>query len=105
MIKQDQMGEGHASSSRPDIATLCADVRRLKLELAQLRSDLIELHDALIERMRDTETRLLRSCYSLSESSRECLNRSQQESAPLRERLSSLETHIPEIERRLDPAR
>lgn len=62
------MGNVHETTKR-DSACPRTDVRQLKRELEQLRREIGQRHDDAVERMRDTETRLLHALYSISHSS------------------------------------
>ncbi|MBZ5626533.1 MAG: hypothetical protein LAQ69_48800 [Acidobacteriia bacterium] len=77
-------------------------VKQWKHELEQIRLAISLQHNDAIERMRDTETRLLQAFYSFAEPNQQRLAATGCETAPVKVRLSTLEDCIFEIEKRLD---
>ena len=60
----DDMGNVHEPASRQHTIQYLPKVRQLKRELQEIRREIGDRHDDAIERMRDTETRLLQAFYS-----------------------------------------
>jgi len=67
-----------------------------------LRAEMHHMHDDLVERINDKETKLLQAFYSYTESNQKRLAGVETEGASLKSRLSSLEDRIIELEKRLN---
>lgn len=60
----DDMGHVHEPATKQHPSQHRTTVRQMKRELQQIRLEIGHRHDDAIERMRDTETRLLQVLYS-----------------------------------------
>lgn len=89
----------NAPATKGDIEDLRGE---MKEQAAMLRSEMQHTHDELIERMADSETRLLDAFYSFAKSNQTRIFATEQESALLKERLGKLESRLMEVERRLN---
>ena len=69
---------------------------------AMLRSEMQHTHDALIERIADSETKILRAFFSFAESNQARLSETERESAALKERMGILERRLTDVERRVN---
>ncbi len=74
----------------------------LKQDIARVRSEMQHTHDALIESIADSETKLLKAFFSFAESNRARLTETERESAGLKDRLAILERRVFEVERKLN---
>jgi hypothetical protein len=77
-----------------------------KADLAQLRDeihgDMGKLRDELIERLRDTETKLLTAFYAFAETNQKRMAQMDNTDVMLVSRVASIETRLIEVEKRLN---
>jgi len=78
------------------------DVVGLKQDIAMIRSEMQHTYDALIERMTDNQTGLLKAFYSFAESNQTRLTETERESAALKERIGILERRLTDVERKVN---
>jgi hypothetical protein len=66
------MENGHEPATKGDVAEVKQDVAMLrsevKQEVAMLRSEMHHMEDALVARIADSETKLLKAFYTFAES-------------------------------------
>jgi hypothetical protein len=74
----------------------------LKQDIAMIRSEMQHTFDALIERMADNQTELLKAFYGFPTSTDVKLKDGEQSDAMLRQRLSTVESRLLEVEKRLN---
>ncbi len=68
------MENGHQPATKQDLSELRSELKQditelraeMKQDSAMLRSEMQHIHDALIERMADSETNLLKAFYSFA---------------------------------------
>jgi hypothetical protein len=87
------------SELKQDLAQLRSDVKQ---ELEQMRSEANHMHDDLVERIRDGETRLLQAFYSYADSNNKRLVQGEAATALVISRVTTLEDRVLELERRLN---
>ena len=75
---------------------------RLKERYDILRSEMRHLHHGVVERLGDTETRLLKEFYNFGQSNNKRITEVEGNEAALRSRLATIEDRLLEVERRLD---
>jgi cell division septum initiation protein DivIVA len=93
----------NAPATKGDIEDLRSEMKETMTEqIAMIRSEMQHMHDDLIERARDTETRLLEAFYAFAKTNQARQSATEQETAALKERLSIVETRLIEVERRLN---
>jgi hypothetical protein len=104
------MNDGHEPATKQDIIDLRAELKQdmtelkadLKQDIAMVRSEMQHTHDALIERIADSETNLLKAFYSFAEANQARVTETERESAALKDRLGILERRVFEVERKLN---
>jgi hypothetical protein len=80
-----------------------ADLLELKDELrAEFKSDLAEVKDELIEAFRDGQTEMLRAFYGFMQTVQDRFKEDDDRDAALRRRMTTLESRLLAIEKRLD---
>ncbi len=67
-----------------------------------LRSEMQHLHQDVVERLGDTETRLLKAFYNFGQSNNKRITEVEGNEAALRSRLATIEDRLLEVERRLN---
>lgn len=75
------------------------DIQALKDEVT---ARIGHAYEDLIERISDTETKLLNAFYTFAESNQARLTSNEREATAMRERLAILERRITEVEKRLN---
>ena|ERR1017187_2091805 len=104
------MENGHEPATKQDLSELRSELKQditelraeLKQDSAMLRSEMQHTHDALIERIADSETKILRAFFSFAESNQARLSETERESAALKERMGILERRLTDVERRVN---
>lgn len=71
----------------------------------QLRSEMHHSYNDLVERITDSETRLLKAFYSFAETNQKRLDGFDRNDVGVKDRLSVLETRLTEVEKRLNMPR
>lgn len=101
------MNNGDSPATKQDVIEavdaakqeLRADMHELR---AELRADMKVSEDRVIEAMRDMQTEMLKAFYGFTEGVQLHFKDVDHSEAGLRERLTSLETRVLEVERRLN---
>jgi len=96
-VKQD-IG-GLRQGLKQDIGALRQE---LKQDIDMVRSEMQHVYDNLVERIADSETRLLQAFYSYAESNNKRMIQVEGNSAAFLNRIGALESRILEIEKRLN---
>jgi hypothetical protein len=74
----------------------------VKQDIAMIRSEMQHTHDTLIERMADNQTELLKAFYGFATTTDIKFRETEQADVMLRQRLSTLESRLLEVEKRLN---
>ena len=77
----------------------------LDQSVQQLRAEASHNYNDLVERITDSETRLLKAFYSVAESNQKRLDAMDRNDAGVKDRLSVLEARVTEVEKRLNMPR
>jgi DNA repair exonuclease SbcCD ATPase subunit len=120
-IKKTRMEDPNAPATKGDIADVKAelkgDIADVKAELKgdiadvkagltlqneQLRSEMNHIYNDLVERIADSETKLLKAFYNYAESNQQRLAQIDSDQAAIRNRLGSIESRLLEVEKRLN---
>jgi hypothetical protein len=86
------MDDSNAPATKGDIQQLSSE----------LRSEMQHMYDDLVERMSDSETKLLNAFYTFAQSNQTRLSANEREAASMKERIAILESRITEVEKRLN---
>lgn len=78
---------------------------KLDQSVQQLRAEASHNYNDLVERITDSETRLLKAFYSFAETSQKRLDAMDRNDVGVKDRLSALETRLTEVEKRLNMPR
>ena len=97
-------------ATKQDIAMLRGEMKEqvgmlrseMKEQVAMLRGEMQHMHDELLERLDDRETKLLQAFYSYAESNQKRISAVEEENAALKSRLATIENRLTEVERRLN---
>jgi predicted nucleic acid-binding Zn-ribbon protein len=73
-----------------------------KGDIQQLRTEMSHQYDDLVERIADSETKLLQAFYTYAESNQKRVASIEMESAGLKSRLSTIEDRLTDVEKRLN---
>ena len=73
-----------------------------KRDIEQLRSDQHHIHEDLVERINDSETRVLQAIYAYADAANKRLAQEESATAAVNGRLSNLEGRVMELEKRLN---
>ena len=110
-------GNGNEPATKQDLAAVRQDVDQLrsavrqdidqlrsemKQNVDQLSSDMKHIHDDLVERMADGETRLLKAFYNFAQTNSKRMTEIEGSEAFLRTRVATLEDRLLEVEKRLN---
>ena len=87
------------SANKADLGELRAELKEGK---AQLRSEMQLMHDEIVERIRDCETKLLQAFYSFAESNQKRVSSVEEETAAIKSRLATVEERLTGVEKRLN---
>jgi uncharacterized membrane-anchored protein YhcB (DUF1043 family) len=107
-LKQDvQNLRSELKQDTKDLRTeLKQDNRDLRTELKQdnemLRSEMHHIYDNLVERIADSETKLLQAFYNFADANNKRLGQAEANGALVLVRLASVENRVLEIEKRLN---
>ena len=71
-------------------------------DIQQLRTDMNHQYRDVVERISDSETKLLQAFYTYAESNQKRVAAIEMESAGLKSRLSTIEDRLTEVEKRLN---
>jgi ribosomal protein L16 Arg81 hydroxylase len=104
------MDDSNAPATKADLAAtkaaLTADLATLETRLNErheiLRSEMQHMHDALVERIADGETRLLQAFYTFAQSNQHRFTQVEGDTNALGARVATLETRLLEVEKRLN---
>ena len=128
MLTETQLDNGHEPATKQDIALLQQDIGMLRSETKQdiamlrsekkqdiamlrsetkqdtamLRSEMQHMHDALVERIADSETKLLKAFYTFAESNQQRLTQVETSNYAVIVRLATLESRITVVEKQLN---
>jgi hypothetical protein len=104
-ILRGEMGTLRAEMKQ-DMVTLGTEMGTLRTEMKQdvamLRSEMQHMHDALVERIADSETKLLKAFYTFAESNQQRLAQVETSHNAVIVRLATLETRITLVEKHLN---
>ena len=81
------------------VETLRAEVKQ---EAEMLRSEVHHVHDTLLERIADSETKLLKAFYSFAESNQTRLAAIETDSEAVKKRVGILEERVLDLERKVN---
>jgi uncharacterized protein YdhG (YjbR/CyaY superfamily) len=84
---------------KQDITELRTEVKQ---DIEMLRSEVHHVHDSLIERIADSETRLLKAFYTFAESNQTRLAVIETDSDAVKKRVGILEERVLELERKVN---
>ena len=87
------------SDTKQDIQQLRSETKQ---DVEQLRSEMNHGYRDLVERITDSETKLLKAFYSFTESNQKRFTQVEGNEAALRSRVASIETRLLEVEKRLN---
>jgi hypothetical protein len=94
------------SSAPATKADLAAGLSELETGMSErhdmLRSEMQHMHDSLVERIVDSETKLLQAFYTFAQSNQQRLAQVEGNTSAVVARLSMLENRILEVEKRLN---
>ena len=90
---------GDSPATKHDLEELRSDVKQ---DLEQLRSEVNHVHDDLVERISDSETRLLQAFYSFADSNNKRLVQGEAATALVISRVTTLEDRVLQLEKRLN---
>jgi hypothetical protein len=97
---------GTQAQLRAELQTLRAELQALEGRLNQrhemLRSEMQHMYDDLKETMRDVQTEILKALYGFSEGVQLRFKESDKIEASLRERITSIEGRLLDVEKRLN---
>jgi hypothetical protein len=93
------MDDSNAPATKADLSTL---EERLNERHDMLRSEMQHMHDSLVERIVDSETKLLQAFYTFAQSNQQRLAQVEGNTSAVVARLSMLENRILEVEKRLN---
>lgn len=101
------MDDRNSPATKGDLADLSVELRaELRGELnstkEQLSSEMHHIYNDLVERMSDSETRLLKAFYVYAEGNNKRVVEVEGNEAALRDRLGTLEDRVLQIEKRLN---
>ena len=88
-----------STATKGDIQQLRGET---KSDIQQLRSEMNHQYNDLVERISDTETKLLQAFYTYAESNQKRVAAIEMESAGLKSRLSTIEDRLTDVEKRLN---
>ena len=87
------------SAVKQDMEMLRSEVKQ---DIEMLRSEVHHVHDALVERIADSETKLLKAFYTFAESNQTRLASIETESSAVKKRVGVLEDRVLELERKIN---
>jgi uncharacterized protein involved in exopolysaccharide biosynthesis len=108
------MADQNAPATKADIAELRTELRsdmkqdigelrsEMKQDIEQLRSEVNHGYNDLVERMADSETRLLKAFYDFAQSNQQRVTLLEGNEAAIRNRLATLEDRLLQVEKRLN---
>jgi hypothetical protein len=73
-----------------------------KQDISQLHSEMQHMYDDLVERIDDTQTKMLQAFYTFAESNQKRLTENERDTSGVKDRLAILESRVTEIEKRLN---
>jgi len=109
MMKGRDMN-GDLPATKHDLEQLHSEVKQdlaqhrseVKQDLEQLRTEANHMHDDLVERISDCETRLLQAFYSFADTNNKRLVQGEAATALVISRIITLEDRVLELEKRLN---
>jgi hypothetical protein len=101
---------GDSPATKHDLEQLRSDVKQdleqlrseVKQEFEQVRSEANHMHDDLVERISDSETRLLQAFYSFADANNKRLVQGEAATALVISRITTLEDRVLGLEKRLN---
>jgi hypothetical protein len=100
------MANGSNPATKQDLeaarSELKADIEAVKVNVEMVRSELHHVHDALVERIADSETKLLKAFYTFAESNQTRLASIETESEAVKKRVGILEDRMLHLERKVN---
>jgi hypothetical protein len=119
--EKNSMNDSNAAATKGDIQELRAELKgdmqelraatkgdiqelraELKDDIQQLRSEMNHQYNDVVERIADNETKLLQAFYTYAESNQKRVAAVEVESAGLKNRLSTIEERLTDVEKRLN---
>ena len=95
--------KGDIADVRTELKADIADVRtELKADIAQLRAETNHQYRDLVERISDSETRLLKAFYDFAQSNQKRMTEIEGNEAAIRSRLATIEDRLLNVEKRLN---
>ncbi len=95
--------KGDLADVRVELKTEIADVKaELKTDIAQLRTEMSHQYHDLVERLSDTETRLLKAFCDFAQSNQKRMTELEGNEAAIRSRLATIEDRLLSVEKRLN---
>ncbi|MFY9726661.1 MAG: hypothetical protein WB579_10180 [Bryobacteraceae bacterium] len=89
------MEDGHQPATKGDVA-------EVKQDVAMLRSEVHHMYDALVERIADSETKLLKAFYTFAESNQTRMATIETDSEAVKKRVGILEERVLQLERKVN---
>jgi hypothetical protein len=93
------MNSGNEPASKRDIVQLREE---MKQDVLQLREEMNHQYRDVVERIADSETRVLKAIFGLAESAQVRLTDCERSDAAIRERLANVEHRLTDVEKRIN---
>jgi hypothetical protein len=93
------MEDQNAPATKGDLEQVRSDLRS---EMSQLRSEMSHGYNDILERIADSETRLLKAFYAFAESNDKRMNQQDANIAVFLSRMATFESRLLAVEKRLD---
>jgi hypothetical protein len=93
------MDDSNAPATKADLSTL---EERLNERHDMLRSEMQHMHDGVVERIADVETKLLQAFYTFAQANQQRLGQVEGNTSAVVARLATLENRMLEVEKRLN---
>ena len=93
------MDDSYAPAIKNDIRQRSTET---KGDIHQLRSEMNHQNNDLVERISDSETKLLQAFYTYAESNQKRVAAIEMDTAGLKSRLSTIEDRLTDVEKRLN---
>ena len=95
--------DSNAPATKGDIQQLHVEIRQeLQQEILQLRAETQHMYNDLVERISDSETKLLKAFYTFAETNQQRLTQVEATASAVITRLATLESRITDVEKRLN---
>lgn len=87
---------------KADIADVRAEIAEVRTEIALQRSEATHQYHDVVERLSDSETRLLKAFYDFAQSNQKRMTELEGNEAAIRSRLATIEDRLLNVEKRLN---